>query len=68
MKKYFYDGPVMFFGRFAGQWKGETIASSEAEARKNLTYQCKKKLKLAAGASGIGLPGKLESAEFVSIN
>jgi hypothetical protein len=59
MDKYIYDGPVMFFGRFTGNWKGETMASSEAEARKNLTYQCKKRLKLGAGASGIGLPGEI---------
>lgn len=57
--KYSYDGPVMFFGRFTGTWKGETMAVSEAEARKNLTYQCKKYLKLGAGASGIGLPGEI---------
>ena len=60
MDKYIYNGPVMFFGRFAGNWKGETMASSEAEARKNLTYQCKSKfLKLGAGASGIALAGKI---------
>ena len=60
MDKYTYNGPVLFFGKFAGNWKGETMASSEAEARKNLTYQCKSKfLKMGAGASGIGLAGKI---------
>ena len=59
MDKYTYNGPVLFFGRFVGNWKGETMASSKAEAIKNLTYQCKSKfLKMGAGASGIALDGK----------
>ena len=40
--KYLYDGPVMVFGKFVGNWRGETIADSEAKAKSNLAYQFKK--------------------------
>lgn len=58
MNKYAYDGPVMTFGRFICNWKGETMADSEGKARSNLSYQFKKKNNRVAG-SNISLPGKI---------
>lgn len=58
MAKYHYKGPVMLFGKWAGDFEGETIANSEAEARRNLTYQAKKKFNRIPGAQ-LGLPGKI---------
>lgn len=58
MNKYTYDGPVMMFGRFICNWKGETMADSESKARSNLSYQFKKKNNRVAGSS-ISLPGKI---------
>lgn len=59
MHKYLYDGPVMMFGRFICNWKGETVADSEAKARNNLAYQFKKKNNQIAGTK-VNLPGKLK--------
>lgn len=57
--KYTYDGPVMEFGRLvANNWKGETIAPSEAKARSNLAYQYKKKNNRIASVK-VTLPGKI---------
>lgn len=57
-EKYSYKGPVMMGDKFLGQFQGQTYASSEAEARKNLTYQCKKKCNQMAN-SNIKLAGKI---------
>ena len=59
MAKYVYDGPVLFFGRYIGNFRGETVARSEAKARSKLTYQYKKKNNKIAGSGGIELPGKI---------
>lgn len=60
MGKYFYDGPVMEFGKcIMEHWKAETIAISEAKARSNLAYQFKTAHKRLASAANITLPGKL---------
>lgn len=56
--KYVYDGPVMMFGRWIGNFKGETTAESEEKARCNLAYQFKKKNNRIAGTK-IDLPGKI---------
>lgn len=59
MDHYFYDGPVMEFGRcIADRWKGETMAVSEKQARSNLTY----KFKINTGrtpSSKVVLSGKI---------
>ena len=45
MEFYFYDGPVMQFGRTIDpSWYGETYAVSAKKALSNLAYQFKKKL------------------------
>ncbi len=59
MYKYVYDGPVMEFDRCVqSNWKGETMAESEARALSNLSYQWKRKNKHVVGIK-ITLPGKL---------
>lgn len=59
MKRYFYEGPVLSFGKcIADKWSGTTIASSEAKARNNLGYQYKKRNGKAA-TFNVTLPGKL---------
>lgn len=57
-ERYSYKGPVMKGDQYIGQFEGQTYASSEGEARKNLTYQCKKKCNQMAN-SGIKLTGKI---------
>ena len=63
MRKYIYVGPVMMFETcIANQWKGETMAVSEAKARSNLIFQFKK----SSGrlpSSKISLPGKVVCIE-----
>lgn len=57
--RYAYCGPVMEFDRLvASNWKGETIAPSEAKARSNLAYQFKKKNNRIASVK-VTLPGKI---------
>lgn len=57
--KFAYNGPVMEFDRVvANNWKGETIAPSEAKARSNLAYQYKKKNNRIASVK-VTLPGKI---------
>lgn len=58
MNKYTYNGPVMMFGRWVANWKGETMADSEKKAKSNLIYQYKKKNKLVPSAK-VNLPGEL---------
>lgn len=58
MDKYSYNGPVMMGDKYLGKFSGETMAKSEAEAKKNLTYQCKKKCNVTAG-SNIKLTGEV---------
>ena len=60
MHKYKYEGPVMVFGVCVmNNWKGETMAASEAKARSNLAYQFKKQNNRVAG-SNITLPGEIK--------
>ena len=58
MNRYVYDGPVLIFGRWVTDWKGETIADSDKKAKSNLTYQYKKKNKLLPNTK-VTLPGEL---------
>ncbi len=60
MKKlYSYDGPVMLFDKLiADHWKGQTVASSEKDAKNNLAYQFKMQTNRTANTK-ISLPGKL---------
>lgn len=59
MAKYVYDGPVMVFGKFVGNWRGETIATSEGKAKSNLAYQFRKQNNRAANTV-IDFPNKLK--------
>ena len=57
--KYYYNGPVMEFGRLvADHWKGETVAPSERKAKSNLAYNYKQKYNRPMGAK-VELPGEL---------
>lgn len=59
MNKYSYDGPVMVFDTcVVNHWKGQTMATSEKKARRNLTYQFKKSTNRVAGTK-VTLPGKI---------
>lgn len=58
-RTYWYVGHVTSFGKIIDRkWTGSTKATSEAEARRNLTYQYKISHKLLPKAK-IELPGKL---------
>jgi hypothetical protein len=57
--KYLYEGPVMVFGKFVGNWRGETIAPSESKAYSNLAYQFKKQNNRSANTV-IDFPNKLK--------
>ena len=59
MALYSYDGPVFEFDKIvANYWKGQTYAVSEAKARNNLAFQCKRETGRAP-RSKITLPGKI---------
>lgn len=60
MPKYYYNGPVMVFGKFVGDWKGETIADNEAKAKSNLAYQFRKQNNRARNTV-IEFPNKLKT-------
>ena len=53
--KYTYDGPVMLFNKYVGDWKGETIAKSKAAAVRNLVHQCKTACKKIPSVGGLSL-------------
>lgn len=56
---YSYSGPVEEFGRcVTRQWSAQTRATSEKEARSNLSYQYKKQFKKAVNVR-VNLPGKI---------
>lgn len=62
MTLYTYEGPVMKFDVcIVNNWKGETLAPSEAKARSNLAYRYKKENGLASNAR-ITLPGKINAS------
>lgn len=62
MTLYVYEGPVMKFDVcIVHNWKGETLATSEAKARSNLAYRYKKENGLAPTAR-ITLPGKINTS------
>lgn len=62
-KRYYYNGPVQNgFKKNIGSFSGETMAESMKEARRNLTYQCKKERGLSATAK-IVLSGDIKCAE-----
>ena len=62
---YFYRGPVMYFDKIVtNNWTGETTATSEAEAKRNLAFRFKQDAGLAKTAR-ITLPGKLVVRERV---
>lgn len=59
MKKYMYEGPIMFFETcVASNWKAYTTATSEAQARNNITHQAKRLLNKLP-SSRVTLPGKI---------
>jgi len=58
MNRYAYNGPVLIFGRWVANWKGETVADSGKKAKSNLTYQYKKKNNLLPNTK-VTLPGEL---------
>lgn len=63
MNKYQYEGPVVMFGVcIMNNWKGETMAVSEAKAKSNLAYQFKRQNNRVAG-SHITLPGKIKMVD-----
>ena len=63
MNLYFYDGPVLEFGRIiAEHWQASTRAVSEKKARCNLAHQFKTQYGKVP-ASKITIPGKLTIAE-----
>ena len=65
MYKYYYEGPVMSFGRIiCNNWAGTTCAVSEAKARSNLLYQYKTGHGLSVRAH-ISIPGNLEVIGFM---
>ena len=60
MPRYSYNGPVMVFGKFVGNWKGETYADSEAKAKSNLAYQFRKQNNRAMNTV-VEFPNKLKT-------
>lgn len=60
MAKYLYEGPVLVFGKLVGNWRGETIADSEAKARSNLAYQFRKQNNRAI-CTVVEFPNKLKT-------
>lgn len=59
MNLYFYDGPVLEFGRvITDRWQASTRAVSEKKARCNLAHQFKTQYERVP-ASKITIPGKL---------
>lgn len=60
MNRYFYEGPVVEFGRVISNcWRASTCACSEKKARSNLAYQFKKQNSRLCNSAHITLPGKL---------
>ena len=60
LKKYYYLGPVVLFGRVVqDNWEGETVASSSAKAKNNLKYQWKKENDYLASAGPVQLPNEV---------
>ena len=58
--RYSYEGPVKEFGKvICDNWYGSTYATSEQQARNNLTYQFKSQYNRAPN-SKITLSGKIE--------
>lgn len=53
-----YNGPVLFYGRFICNWKGETTAESKAKAMSNLGCQYKRYAKMSPVSGGIVLSNK----------
>lgn len=48
MTVYFYDGPVMRYGKVVNpRWRAETMAESVAKAKSNLAYRYRKEMGLA---------------------
>lgn len=63
MKLYFYDGPVLEFGKvISDHWSSSTRAESEKKARSNLAYQFKMMYGRTPN-SKITVPGKLTIIE-----
>ena len=59
MNLYSYSGPVLEFGRLIQErWEGQTVASTPAKAKSNLTYQFKRTHNRLLG-SKITLPGSV---------
>jgi len=57
---YLYDGPVYRFERiYTPKWRAYTYATSEKQARSNLTFQFKHQEGLASGTK-VTLPGEIK--------
>lgn len=68
MNLYFYDGPVLEFGRIvANRWQASTRAVSEKKARCNLAHQFKVEYERVPN-SKITIPGKLTIVEGAEQN
>lgn len=60
MNKYIYEGPVKVFDTcVTNNWRGETMAASEAKALSNLKYQYKKQTRRENGTK-VDFPGKIK--------
>ena len=62
-KHYSFSGSIFRFGKYVSDFRADTFAKSEAQARNNLTYQAKKQLRLMPNAGGIKLVGKLTKVD-----
>ena len=63
MKRYFYKGPVLEFGRcIENVWTGTTMAPTDSKAKSNLAYQYKLSTNRLPQAK-IDLPGTLAVSE-----
>lgn len=62
MKKlYIYDGPVLRFDKWIGNWNASTYAESPSAAIRNLAYRFKMENNLQPNTR-ITLPGKIKTA------
>lgn len=55
---YTYNGPIERFGKWVGNWRGQTYAATAAKAKSNLTYQARQAMGLTATAP-LKLTGKV---------
>ena len=64
MKKYYYNGPVMYFDKcVCDRYSAETVAATPAKAKSNLAYRYKMENNMVP-ATRISLPGKIEEVSI----